>query len=362
MDSLRAAFAAFLISLAAALFVVSPGARRGARPVDRLAHRAALAGVRQRASADCIAGGGGRDRRRNLPHPAVRRHAERHLDARDRSGADRDHRRRRQGGRLRHHVPDFDRAIGSAVRRRDAGCAGARLRPRLSARAGDRGARGQGRARPGAALRSSGAAVARPARRGRTGPQHPRAQRPQRSRRRDPPPAAVLHRRRRESALDGESNSASRAMGGKLPTRHSVRHRAEHGHTQFRRRLRRHPDLLAGRSARLRRARRQGILPQAFRRQGRAAGHRARRRRPQDHVEALRHRRRRLPRALRRNLALLHAGVRARLHSRRLYPRHGGEQPDPRRNADRVRAPCHVPRRACAGDGRGCRPHSCSAP
>ena len=42
-----------------------------------------------------------------------------------------------------------------------------------------------------------GAALARPARRGRLRPQHPRAQRLQRSRRRDPPHAARLHGRRR---------------------------------------------------------------------------------------------------------------------------------------------------------------------
>ena len=59
----------------------------------------------------------GGDRRGNLPHPAVRRHAERHLDPRDRPGADRGHRRRRQGGGLRRGVPDLDRAIGGAVRR-----------------------------------------------------------------------------------------------------------------------------------------------------------------------------------------------------------------------------------------------------
>ena len=152
---LRAALAALLIALVTALIAASPA-------LDLLHGRSidVLTALRWQVFGDAHAPAPSPTvavvaRRGNLPHAAVRGHAHRHLDPRDRPGADRDRRRRRQGRRLRHRVPDLDRAVGHAVRRRDARRAGARLRPRLPARAGDRRARRQGGARPGAASATS---------------------------------------------------------------------------------------------------------------------------------------------------------------------------------------------------------------
>src|SRR5262249_54748056 len=255
---------------------------------------AALAHLRQFAAAGKFRRGRGGARRGDLPHVPVRRHADRHLDARDRRGADRDHRRRRQGRRLRHHISDLDRAVRGAVRRANARRTGARLRPRLPARAGARRARRQGRARRSSASGSSAAAFARTARRCRIRAQHPPAQRPHRSRRRDPPRADEVRGRRRAGAFDG-------GRAGRPRYRADARCRlctaaapgAGYAHPQLSRRRRRHPDLFVRRSLRLRGERRQGSLQAQFRRQDRADRHGAGRRRPQDHVQALRDRPRR---------------------------------------------------------------------
>ena len=137
--------------------------------------------------------------------------------------------------------------------------------------------------------RPSGAALAGPARRGRPWPQHPRAQRVQRSRRRDPPHAAHLHGRRRAGAVDG--GGARRARRPEVPPRRAdFGRRAEHVHAQFRGRR---DDIPTFSLADLRACAEKGdkeFFRRAFRRQGRADRHLARRRGPQDHLQALRHR------------------------------------------------------------------------
>ena len=151
------------------------------------------------------------------------------LDARDRPGADRHPRRRRQGRRLRHRVPDLDRAVRrsrSATKPWARGCAASTA---TILRALALGApRRQGRARPGAASGRSGAALARPARRGRLRPQHPPAQRLQRSRRRRPPHAAHIRGRRRADPVDGgaslpRARPAAHADGGEARRRRRAR-------------------------------------------------------------------------------------------------------------------------------------------
>src|SRR5262245_14616005 len=265
------------------------GARSAARFVHRHSHCAALAHLRQFAAAGKLRRGRGRARRGDLPHAAVRRHADRHLDARDRRGADCDHRRRRQGRRLRHHISDLDRTVRSAVRRENARRTRARLRPRLPARAGARRARRQGRARRSSASGSSAAAFARAARRRRIRAQHPPAQRPHRSRRGDPPRADELRGRGRASACDGgracgpwhRADARRRLCAAAAPN-------AGYAHAQLSRRRRRHPDVFVCRPLRLRVEGRQGFLQAQFRRQDRVDRHGAGRRRPQDHVQTIR--------------------------------------------------------------------------
>ena len=110
-----------------------PGAGIATRPLDRCADRAALAGLRHTRMIP--------PRRPPWSSPSTRRPIRtppfegtpnvtwtreigRVLTAIVDGGAKR--------GRLRHRLSGLDRAVGDAVRRRDAGRAGARLRPRLS--------------------------------------------------------------------------------------------------------------------------------------------------------------------------------------------------------------------------------------
>ena len=179
-----------------------------------------------------------------------------------------------------------------------------------------------------------GAAFAGPARRGRPRPQHPRAQRPYRSRRRDPPRAAALRGRRRAGAFDGggagrprdRRADAADARGPSGTAPNTITLNFEGGADDI-------PTYsLADLRACARRTTRTSSAP--FRRQGRADRHRARRRGPQDHLEALRDRAgRRAGGALRAAAPRREPEVRPRLDRRRLYPRHRGQQPDPRRRA-----------------------------
>jgi hypothetical protein len=110
----------------------------------------------------------------------------------------------------------------------------------------------------------AGAALARPARRGRPRQQHPRAQRVQRSRRRDPARAAAVRGGRRDGAVDG--GGARRPGHGGIPPRprpRSIRSSRARTRTCCRSIFagrRRHPDLFVRRSRGLRGEGRQGVL------------------------------------------------------------------------------------------------------
>ena len=113
---------------------------------------------------------------------------------------------------------------------------------------------------------------------------------------------------------------------------------AEHDDAEFRRRRRRHPDLLVCRSACVRRQERQGLFPALVRRQGRHLRYRSRHRGSPNDVQALcdRHRGRACP-ALRSRKHAGHRRLADQHDRRRLCPCHRGQQPDRAQRGGRTR-------------------------